>query len=147
MGAHALEIVALGDKVRVASGVVYEVSDVTRYNMEAGADKAQRGSKGAALVAYAAHAASQCFNGTEPAWASGVMNSCAPLPVLLVVHPQSHGVGMQQIGEWGCVWYHESISLSESDILESKLHGPGLGCALWHSIFSHSEEKEKGNCR
>jgi hypothetical protein len=137
MGAHALEIVALGDKVRVASCVVHKVGDVTRYNMEARLDKAQRGGNGAALAADAADLASQCFDGAEPARAGGVVNSRATLPILLVIHPQSYGVGMQQIVQRACVWYHESVSLAERDILESKLHGPCLGCAFWPCIISH----------
>jgi hypothetical protein len=87
MGAHPLEIVALGNKVRVSRGLVDKASDVGWLNMKAWLDKAQGGSGGASMGVDAVNTLSQGFDGAEPARACSVVNSRPTLPIFLVIHP------------------------------------------------------------
>jgi hypothetical protein len=94
MSAHPLEVIALGNKVGLGGGLVYEGGDVSGNNMKAGADKTQQGGIGTAMGDNAVGATGQGFDWTKPARTGSEVDGSTPLPVLLVVHPECNGVGI-----------------------------------------------------
>jgi hypothetical protein len=80
----------------------------------------------------------ESFDGAEPAWATGVVDCGPALPILLVVHPQGHGVGKEQIREWRSGEDNGSVEAAERDVLGPELDGPGARVTFRHSIFADS---------
>ena len=93
MGANALEIVALGNKVGFRCSLVNEGGNVGSYDMRAGLHEAQQGGSGTILSTDAGYLPRQCLDRAKPAWARSVMDGCTALPVPLVIHKEHDGVG------------------------------------------------------
>jgi hypothetical protein len=143
VGGNALEVVALGGQVGVAGGLVDEGGNVGGGDVEGRRDKAQGGGEGATLGEDAMDSAGKGLDGTKPARAAGVVNCSPSLPVLLVVHPEGHGVGENQLREWAPVGQNGAIGPAERYILGPELDSPGPGVPFGHSVGTRRLEAER----